>query len=401
MEHDRLALPLSTRTPAAAQAYREGVELLLSAFPGAEACFERAVAHDPGFALAHAALGRMHQIYARGSQARACIEQAQREAARASARERAHVAILGWSIGGEGERALQALLEHLEEFPRDALVLSLALGAFGLYAFSARADHDQARLALCEKLAPRYGADWWFLTYLGWSHTEAGNLKQGRLITERAIAQRAANAHAAHALAHSFEECREPAAGEAFLRGWLGGCAYAPGGLLYGHLQWHMALWRLSAGDIDGALGIYTEQLRPERHRGPPINVISDAASLLWRLALSGLQSSEIQALADYAAQRYPGRAHHFIEWHLAMAAGAAGRSRSLEPAREGVGDVLAAVCGGFSAFGRRDYAEALRLLEPAAKEFVRLGGSGAQRRVIDDTIAAARRLRGGSVTWS
>jgi Tfp pilus assembly protein PilF len=392
MEKDRLGLPLSTSSPAAAQAYREGVELLLSAFPGAEACFERALAHDPGFALAHAALGRMHQIYARGSQARACIEQAQRQAAHASRRERAHVAILGWSIGGEGERALQGLLEHVEEFPRDALVLSLALGAFGLYAFSGRADHDQARLALCQKLAPDYGDDWWFLAYLGWSHTEAGNLEQGRVMTERAIAQRAANAHAAHALAHSFEECREPAAGEAFLHGWLG--AYAPSGLLYGHLQWHMALWRLSAGDMTGALGIYREQLRPERHLGPPINVISDAASLLWRLALSGLQVSETQALADCAAQRYPERAHHFIEWHLAMAAAAAGRPRRLEPASGAVGEVLRTVCEGFSAFGRRDYAAALGLLEPAAGEFVRLGGSGAQRRVLEDTIAAARRLR-------
>jgi Tfp pilus assembly protein PilF len=394
MQKDRLGLPLSTSAPAAAQAYRGGVELLLSAFPGAEACFERAVAHDPGFALAHAALGRMHQIYARGSQARACIERAQREVAHASARERAHVTILGWSIGGEGERALQALLEHVEEFPRDALVLSLALGAFGLYAFSGRADHDQARLALCERLAPGYGDDWWFLTYLGWSHTEAGNLTQGRLIAERALAQRAANAHAAHALAHSFEECREPAAGEAFLRGWLG--SYAPSGLLYGHLQWHMALWRLSYGDIEGALGIYMEHLQPERHRGPPINVISDAASLLWRLGLLGLKSSEVQALADYAARGYPGRAHHFIEWHLAMVAAATGLPRSLEPASGPLGGVLRAVCEGFGAFGLRDYAGALRLLEPAAREFVRLGGSGAQRRVLEDTIAAARRLREG-----
>ena len=65
---------------------------------------------------------------------------------------------------------------HLNEYPRDAQVLSILLGAFGLYAFSGRADHDAAKLAICERHARHYGEDWWFLSYLGWSHTEAGNL---------------------------------------------------------------------------------------------------------------------------------------------------------------------------------------------------------------------------------
>jgi len=45
-----------------------------------------------------------------------------------------------------------------------------------------------------------YGEDWWFLTYLGWSHTEAGNTRTGRTLAERAISLRAENANAAHGL---------------------------------------------------------------------------------------------------------------------------------------------------------------------------------------------------------
>ena len=56
----------------------------------------------------------------------------------------------------------------------------MLLGAFGLYAFSGRPDHDAAKLAICERHARHYGEDWWFLSYLGWSHTEAGNLTTGR-----------------------------------------------------------------------------------------------------------------------------------------------------------------------------------------------------------------------------
>ena len=36
-------------------------------------------------------------------------------------------------------------LGHLDRWPRNALILSLPLGAFGLFAFSGMADHDQAR----------------------------------------------------------------------------------------------------------------------------------------------------------------------------------------------------------------------------------------------------------------
>lgn len=91
----------------------------------------------------------------------------------------------------EGQpKAVAAAEQHLDEFPRDALVLSLLLGAFGLYAFSGRADHDAARVAICERHARHYGKDWWFLTYLGWSHTEAGNHGAGRTITELALSLR-------------------------------------------------------------------------------------------------------------------------------------------------------------------------------------------------------------------
>ena len=79
----------------------------------------------------------------------------------------------------------------------------MLLGAFGLYAFSGRADHDAAKLAVCERHASHYGEDWWFLSYLGWSHTEAGNLATGRALSERAMSLRPANANAAHGLSHA------------------------------------------------------------------------------------------------------------------------------------------------------------------------------------------------------
>ena len=53
MLRDRYELPLSTTSSAARDAYVEGCEEKLTMYPGAIAGFERAIAADPGFALAH------------------------------------------------------------------------------------------------------------------------------------------------------------------------------------------------------------------------------------------------------------------------------------------------------------------------------------------------------------
>jgi hypothetical protein len=399
MESDRYGLALTTSSAKAAAAYRHGVDLLLSAWPGAEDSLLEAIAHDPGFALAHAALARHLQIYGRMVEARETIARAHALVATATAREAAQVRILGLAIEGQSAKALAALLEHLEAHPRDALAFTLALGAFGLYAFSGRPDHDAARLALCRRLAPHYGEDWWFLTHLGWSHTEAGELAAGGLITARALELRSENAYGAHAYVHFFAEAGERDEGARFIQAWLPG--YDRGGTLHAHISWHRALWRLDEGDAAGAAAIYREVLRPAVNSSPPINVISDCASLLWRLSLRN-QVAEWRELADYGRKRFLGPAGHFVEWHLAMAAAGAGRLASVEQRLGALsevppGPVFRAACGAFKAFAAGDYAGVVALLEPMTQEFKRMGGSGAQRQVLFDTLEAAReRARAG-----
>jgi hypothetical protein len=394
MEADRYGLALATSSPQAAAAYRVGVDLLLSAYPGADARFQEAIGHDPGFALAHAGLARHLQIYGRIGEAREEITVARSLVAGATAREKAHVGLLGLAIDGQAVKALEALLAHLEAHPRDAVAFSLALGAFGLYGFSGRADHDAARLALCRRMERHYGDDWWFLTHLGWSYTEAGVLAAGRRITERALALRPENAHGAHAYVHYFVESNAGRDGERFIERWLPG--YEPGGTLYGHLRWHQALWRLEEGDLEAVAAIYRQVLRPSVNASPPINVISDTASLLWRISLENRTVADWHELHDYGLRRFPGPAGHFIEWHLAMAAAGGGRGDRIEE-RLGLlgelppGRVFRDACKAFAAFAAGDYPRVVELLEPAAREFGRMGGSHAQRRVLHATLEAAR----------
>ena len=51
---DRYDLLLSTTSAAARDAYVQGCDLALTLYPGAVEAFDRALAADPGFALAHA-----------------------------------------------------------------------------------------------------------------------------------------------------------------------------------------------------------------------------------------------------------------------------------------------------------------------------------------------------------
>ena len=405
MNRDRYDLPLTTESDRAAALYRDGVDRMLSAWNGAAEAFDRAVAEDPAFALAHVARARIHQMNMELTEARAKAAQARTLAAAASRRERQHVEIMAAAIEGKPTAALTGAEQHLDEFPRDALVLSLLLGAFGLYAFSGRSDHDAAKLAICERHAGHYGEDWWFLTYLGWSHTEAGNAGTGRTLTERAMALRPENANAAHALSHALFEQGDPTQGRKFLSTWLP--AHEGASFLHAHLWWHVALTALEAGDLDGALGIYQQHFTPPDSRYPPLNVFTDATSLLWRLSLAGKTGLEPywREVAAYGDHFFPRAGPHFADVHYVLAAASTGsevletRLAEMEAraadGRLAPGPSAIGLCRGMRAFAEGDHDNAIRILEPLIPEVVRIGGSHAQRELWEDTLIVAC-LRGG-----
>jgi len=405
MNRDRYDLPLTTVSEDAAMFYRDGVDRMLSAWFGAAEAFDRAITEDPDFALAYVARARVHQMNMEASEARAKAALARQLAAAASRRERQHVEIMAATIEGKPAMALTGAEQHLDEFPRDALILSLLLGAFGLYAFSGRADHDAAKLAVCERNAAHYGEDWWFLTYLGWPHTKAGNASIGRTLTERAMALRDENANAAHALSHALFEQGDAAAGRQFLSSWLP--AHEGSSFLHAHLWWHTALTALEAGDLDGALGIYQQHFTPPDSRYPPLNVFTDATSLLWRLSLAGQTGLEPywREVAAYGDHFFPRAGPHFADVHYALAAAATGsavletRLAEMEAraadGRLAPGPSAIGLCLGVSAFAEGDHEKAIRILEPLIPAVVRIGGSHAQRELWEDTLIVAY-LRGG-----
>jgi hypothetical protein len=406
---DRYGLTLSTTSSEAAAAYRDGIDLLLSAWTGAAEAFDRAIAADPEFALAHIARARIHTFYQQGDVARKKAALARELVARRGAeRERSHVETLALAVEGQIPAALAAALAHLETAPRDAVVMSLPLSAFGLFAFSGMADHDQARVDLCERHAHHYGDDWWFLTYHGWALTENGDVARGRAMTERAFGLRRANANAVHSLLHAMFEDGSVTEADALVTQWVPG--YDRSGILHGHIRWHQALGALEAGDAARALAIYADVLKPSVTSAPPINAISDGASLLWRLSAYGHDvPCELWADADAYAQRaFPKSSIPFADVHMALFAAATRNAAALEQ-RLGVieqrvaegklaaGPVVPKICRAMSAFAGEDYQGCIRHLEPVLDDVVRIGGSHAQRQIVEDTFIVAL-MRGGEL---
>src|SRR5947207_3475272 len=286
MSHeDRYGLPLTTESRHAVDAYVEGVDRLLSVQPGADRCFRLAIDADPGFALAHIALARAQQLRLEAAEARATAARARALVRDHTPREKGHVETIARAIEGDATGALDAVRAHCGTHRRDALVLQLNFGAFGLISFAGRREHDEEMWEFFKPYAGDYGDDWWFRFAWAWAHTESGRIAEGRRLMEQAFALNPRNANAVHGLAHVFYEEGEPAGGVKFVSDWLPG--YDRAASLHCHLTWHVALSELVQGNVARARAAFENGIRTRvAPLAPPTNVLTDGVSLLWRLML-------------------------------------------------------------------------------------------------------------------
>jgi tetratricopeptide (TPR) repeat protein len=398
---DRFGLALSTTSDAAVADYIAAVDLMLSANAGAETLLDCALAADPDFALGHIAKARLYQVQARIPEAKAAATQARALTGRVTPREARHIETIALAVDGNGPQAMALLEEHIADYPRDAMVLGLALGVFGLLGFSGRIDHHEAQLALLERLAPQWDEDWWFLTYLGWARIELGDIARGAAEVERGLAINPRNAFGAHARAHGYFEAGDAEAGAAFLEGWLSG--YDRESQLHCHISWHLALFELARGNTERARALYADAIRPAVSQAPPLFNLADAASFLWRWQIYGTDGDvgDWAEVAAHARRYFPAAGIHFADVHAALAEGATtdreGSERRIAQSTERLqtgklpqGAVVPELCAGAAAFARGDYADAVARIGAVLPELPRIGGSHAQREVFEDTYIVA-----------
>lgn len=389
---DRYDNPLTTGSAAARDAYVEGVDLFLAARFGAIQAFDRALEADPGFALGHAGLARARMMAGDMAGAGSALAAAQDLTKGISARESQHIACLAALLGGEPDRCRTLVGDQARRWPRDAMAVQLCTSVFGLIGFSGEAGREAALLAYTSALLPHYGEDWWMLSMHAVSLCETGRIDESLAMMEQSLALKPGNANGAHFKAHAQYEAGETEAGLAYLTGWMDD--YDPRSVLHGHLSWHMALWSLHCGDtvsmwrvVDGAVG-------PGAAQGMPLNVLTDTAAILHRAELAGeaVAPERWAALSDYAAQFFPQAGQSFADVHAALChamAGQGGRlARIAEADRGFAADLVRPVARAWAAVARQDWRGALDELTPVMAASERLGGSRAQRDLLELTYA-------------
>ena len=389
---------VTCHSTAALQAYDHAVDCQLHAWPGALAAVDLAIEHAPAFALAHSTRALLLQSAGRGVEAREASTQALLFAKAVTGREQSHIGIINLMLEGRSAVALQNVRTHAEQWPLDALVISLALGAFGLIAFSGQADHDQQRFDFVQKLVPHYPNDHpWLLSHRGWVLIETNRPEAGLPFVSRSLKLRSANGNAAHVMMHARFELNEPERAMNFAKTWL--AQYPDTAMLFGHIHWHTALCELELGQTDEAIERLRTVIEPHLAYAPPLVGMTDTTSLLWRLKLQGLNDLSWRAAEKFAQDKFANGGNVFAELHLAMLAAGTGQPSALEASRlrlqkhadAGHGGASSALgwVDGLASWLARDVSTARQALNRCVKHSVTLGGSHAQRTVIEQTLAS------------
>lgn len=411
---DRYGNPVTTRSTEAFETYCQGLDLFLAAQSGAIEKLTEATELDPQFALARAHLARALQIIAKPNEALEQMAKAQQHAqaltGEGADQQRNHIDIMAMLVRGKSPQVFERIKAHLKSYPRDVLMLQPCCGVFGLIGFSGRTDREQENLEFMAAFRKHYTEDWWFESQYAFALCETSELAEAEKINERAFAANPANANAVHHRAHIHYEIGEFDAGREQLNQWR--ATYPRDALLHCHLAWHDALWALAANDLERLWQIVEADISPDVTSAPPINVMTDLVAVLFRAQLAGVQCPQglWEKASDYAARCFPKPGISFADAHSVIAhsviahtneaahpsstarADTASSLLDLQNATRGwASDSVAALTHAFSAFLNQDWGECLGKLEPAMTNHERLGGSRAQRDLLELTRATVQ----------
>jgi tetratricopeptide (TPR) repeat protein len=406
---DTLGHSMSGATGAAIDHYEQAAHELRCLIGDPLKTIDRALALAPGMSIAHTLRAWLHLL---GTEAPALATA--REAADAAARhagterERLHARAAALVAAGRW-RAAALLLEDLSaQHPRDLLALQ-AGHQIDYFTGDSRMLRDRvARVRPhWNDAMPGHHA---VLGLHAFGLEETGDYAQAERTGRRATELQPRDGWAWHAVAHVHEMRNAPNDGIAWLE--PNAAHWSLESFFAVHNWWHLAVFKLEQDRHDDVLAMYDAAIG-----GPGSGVVLDMvdqSSLLWRLALRGVDVGERwQALAERWAVHAGAGNYAFNDLHAMMAFASAGRGELAARLRETQRAVLAgdrgesgdnraftaevgdAATRAVQAFVAGEHASVVALLRPIRSCAHRFGGSHAQRDLLDLTLIEAA-LRSG-----
>jgi len=405
---DERGCPSGSVESAAREALSKAVWRMMSFYDVPLADLDRAQQADPDWAMPHVArAGFLASLTEPSLQAEAQAHLAAAQACTRPAplRERAHLSAVGHVLQGRWGAAARVWDELLVLHPRDALALQ----------WSQLADFHAGDLLQLRQRPARALPEWddadplrpYVMALYAFGLEENHLHAQAEEVARQALALEPRVPWAIHAVAHVMEMQGRHEEGSAWLAQhqpvWTEGNGFAC------HLWWHKGLFRLEGLDRAGALRLVDSHLS-----GPALQITLnrvDAAALLWRLHLL---DEDVSALASALVDGWtadPDRDAGFSAFndlHHTLACLAAGRVAAAESwvarcaarvlaegeARRDNHAVARRVglplMRALLAFGRGRWNEAVDGLYAHRSRAQALGGSHAQRDLVDLTLMAA-----------
>ncbi|HTI81586.1 MAG TPA: tetratricopeptide repeat protein, partial [Acetobacteraceae bacterium] len=265
-------------------------------------------------------------------------------------------------------------------------------------------DRTARALPRWSKDLPGYGA---MLAYHGFGLEECGDYDHAEDESRAAAELEPTSQFAHHTVAHVMEMTGRPEDGLGWMQAreafWS-----TPEHLNQVHIWWHRALYHIELGQYNAALALYDGPIHATQR--PIALSMTNAPALLWRLTMLGCDVGDRWADVCSMWQGHAdGRTLVFHDMHAALAELGAEQpelvERRLAAMRETAAgsdqaaamyrEVGVPLIEGLMAFWCGRNAEAVSLLQPVRFDVWRMGGSHAQRDVVDWTLTEAA-LRGG-----
>lgn len=204
----------------------------------------------------------------------------------------------------------------------------------------------------------------------------------------------------AHVLAHRMLDQGRYGLGHELLGTWLDGRSGT--GSEWVHLHWHMAVFELEVGRWMAAFSRFQGHILPA---AATEDALTDAPSLLWRLALASAGSVTLpwESVRATALARMRGPSKPYVELHNILALAGAGDLASIDhwlhrtkfTSGSRAEALVARVAIGLRAYVAGDYARCAAMLVSALPHLGEAGGSRAQNQLFGQLEEVSRAKAG------